>query len=269
MPQHLRIRRLLEAAIVGVLVMLAGLAAPPEASALFVPPSGSDTVLPNAGDDFATGAHALGFTFPFFGGNQTQVFMNSNGNLSFGAGNSTFSNPGFPAGLPPTIAPFWDDLLIDAGDMRFSNATAGVFAAIWSNVSHFSGLATLTFEAVLLGAGNPYGEPSGTIIFSYDLIDSPGNVLSPTVGLNAGNGAGFATLSAVLGTAANGTLTNAQAETLLTNATFTCNPVGAASPSYACEAGGPTQQVPFPATLVLLGVGVASVAGLAWRRSRN
>jgi hypothetical protein len=67
-----------------------------------------------AGDDTATLVN-LGFTFPFQGVNRTSVFVNSNGNLTFGAGSTDFSEtvPEFLAG-PPRIAPRWDDL--DAGD---------------------------------------------------------------------------------------------------------------------------------------------------------
>jgi len=67
-----------------------------------------------AGDDTATPV-TLGFTFPFQGSNWTSAFLNSNGNLTFGAGSTDFSEtvPEFLAG-PPRIAPRWDDL--DAGD---------------------------------------------------------------------------------------------------------------------------------------------------------
>jgi hypothetical protein len=63
-----------------------------------------------AGDDTATPVN-LGFTFPFQGSNWTNVFVNSNGNLTFGAGDTDFSEtaPEFLAGAP-RIAPRWDDL---------------------------------------------------------------------------------------------------------------------------------------------------------------
>lgn len=63
-----------------------------------------------AGDDTSTPV-TLGFNFPFQGGNWGSVFVNSNGNLTFGAGDADFSEsvPEFLAG-PPRIAPRWDDL---------------------------------------------------------------------------------------------------------------------------------------------------------------
>jgi hypothetical protein len=63
-----------------------------------------------AGDDTSTPV-ALGFDFPFQGSDWDTVFVNSNGNLTFGVGDADFSEsvPEFLAG-PPRIAPRWDDL---------------------------------------------------------------------------------------------------------------------------------------------------------------
>lgn len=72
------------------------------------------TVLP-AGDDTSDEVAFTGFSFPFQGTDWSSVFVNSNGNLTFGAGSTDFSPSvaEFLAG-PPRIAPRWDDL--DAGD---------------------------------------------------------------------------------------------------------------------------------------------------------
>jgi hypothetical protein len=70
-------------------------------------------ILP-AGDDTSTPV-PLGFNFRFQGTNWNTVFVNSNGNLTFGAGNGDFTEtvPELLAGAP-RIAPLWDDL-----DARF------------------------------------------------------------------------------------------------------------------------------------------------------
>ena len=64
-----------------------------------------------AGDDTSTEVIFNGFTFPFQGTDWSSVFVNSNGNLTFGAGSTDFSEtvPELLAG-PPRIAPRWDDL---------------------------------------------------------------------------------------------------------------------------------------------------------------
>jgi hypothetical protein len=63
-----------------------------------------------AGDDTST-LVPLGFNFRFQGTNWNSVFVNSNGNLTFGAGNGDFTEtvPELLAGAP-RIAPLWDDL---------------------------------------------------------------------------------------------------------------------------------------------------------------
>jgi hypothetical protein len=75
-------------------------------------------ILP-AGDDTSTEV-AIPFFFPYQGATRTSVFVNSNGNLTFGAGSTDFSDTvaEFLTG-PARIAPLWDDL----------NATGGLVIA--------------------------------------------------------------------------------------------------------------------------------------------
>jgi hypothetical protein len=71
-------------------------------------------ILP-AGDDTSTPV-PLGFNFRFQGTNWNSVFVNSNGNLTFGAGSGDFSEtvPELLTGAP-RIAPLWDDLDASGG----------------------------------------------------------------------------------------------------------------------------------------------------------
>ena len=54
----------------------------------------------------------LGFAFSFLGTAYTDVFVNSNGTLTFGGPSTDFVEDAtvFTSALQPTIAPFWDDL---------------------------------------------------------------------------------------------------------------------------------------------------------------
>ena len=68
------------------------------------------TVLP-VGDDAGVEVPLSTFAFPFQGTNWSSVFVNGNGNLTFGAANLDFTESvaELLAG-PPRIAPLWDDL---------------------------------------------------------------------------------------------------------------------------------------------------------------
>ena len=68
------------------------------------------TVLPVT-DDGSVEVPLTTFQFPFHGTSWSSVFVNGNGNLTFGAGNADFSEtvPELLNG-PPRIAPLWDDL---------------------------------------------------------------------------------------------------------------------------------------------------------------
>ena len=68
------------------------------------------TLLPVT-DDGSVEVPLTTFQFPFHGTHWSSVFVNGNGNLTFGAGNADFSEtvPELLNG-PPRIAPLWDDL---------------------------------------------------------------------------------------------------------------------------------------------------------------
>jgi len=74
--------------------------------------STSGTLITGATDDGFTGPYALGFSFPFYENAYTDVYVASNGFLTFGAGNGSLGNHNFPNPLTPNnvVAPFWDDL---------------------------------------------------------------------------------------------------------------------------------------------------------------
>ena len=71
-------------------------------------------VLDLGDDDFES--VPLGFTFPFQGSTYTSVFVNSNGNLTFGSGDTDFTESvGEFLNDQPRIAPLWDDLAPNNG----------------------------------------------------------------------------------------------------------------------------------------------------------
>ena len=82
-----------------------------------------------------------GFTFPFYGVERTSVYVNSNGNLTFGAGDTTF-NPAIPDGVVqglPRISPLFVDLNAGAGASFeiYANQFADRFEVTWHRVPEF------------------------------------------------------------------------------------------------------------------------------------
>ena len=78
---------------------------------------------------------ALPFAFPYFGSVRTNVYINANGNLSFGSANST-ATEGLLAlsNFDPIIAALWDDLDPSAGGVVRYRGNAQEFVVEWIDV---------------------------------------------------------------------------------------------------------------------------------------
>jgi Bacterial pre-peptidase C-terminal domain len=120
----------------------------------------------------------LGFTFPFQGQNWTSVFVNGNGNLTFGAPNGDFSES--VAELlsgPPRIAPLWDDLNPGGGGQVTAEWSAGQLTIAFVNVPEFIATGANTFSVTL--------HATGQYTVSYGAVSA----LDALAGTSQGNGA--------------------------------------------------------------------------------
>ncbi len=141
-------------------------------------------------DDDDSRAVSLPFAFPFFGAAYTQLFVNSDGNLTFTAGDNASSERslGRLTAGPPRLAPLFDDLdpsRTSGGVRVLSDATRVVVS--WVNVPEFASAGAgvpETFQARLY--------PDGRIEFSYSGINP--DVASAVVGIAPGNLQGDALL---------------------------------------------------------------------------
>jgi uncharacterized protein (TIGR03437 family) len=132
----------------------------------------------------------LPFSFPFFGVVYNQVFVNSDGNLTFVVAEyaSTERSLGRMTAGPPRIAPLFDDLdpSKTAGGVRvFADQTRVVVS--WVGVPEYSQYGTgtpVTFQVWLY--------PDGRIQFSYNGVSS--GIASAVVGIAPGNLQGVTTL---------------------------------------------------------------------------
>jgi hypothetical protein len=124
----------------------------------------------------------LPFAFPFQGRTYTTVFVNSNGSLTFGAGDDSFqpTAQSFLDG-PPRIAPLWADLAPMYGGTIVLTQGPGTWAVEFRNISEI-GTITIddnnTFKVTL--------SLSGAIEVQY--AQTADSVLSRLVGITAGGG---------------------------------------------------------------------------------
>ncbi len=139
----------------------------------------SGTLTPLADDDFHE--VPIGFPFPFFGQTYRNVFVNSDGNLTFvqGDNSSTDRSLGSMVAGPPRISPLFEDLdpsQSPVGVMVTSDATRLVVS--WVQVPEFSSFGVGLFQTFQVRL-----YPDGHIQFAYNGIDTSGAV----VGIGPGN----------------------------------------------------------------------------------
>jgi hypothetical protein len=156
-------------------------------------------------DDASTLAIDLPFTFNLYGTSYSQVFINSNGNLSFDTSYDEFTSTGFPMAGIPMVAALWADV-----DTR--NDSTGVvwyklethrLTVIWDHVGYYWQHADLrnTFELILSDGTDPVLGIGNNVGFCYDDMQwTTGDVSGgsagfggtpATAGVNKGDGVNY------------------------------------------------------------------------------
>jgi hypothetical protein len=138
-------------------------------------------------DDDYVGPISIGFNFPFYENSYSDLYIGSNGIITFGAGSGSVGDIGIPNVSSPNdlLAIWWDDLYpAGGGDIYYYyDNTASRFIVSFINVANYSypsGTGALTFQAILY--------PSGKITYNYgSMYAGTDDLLQSTVGLeNAG-----------------------------------------------------------------------------------
>lgn len=130
-----------------------------------------------ANDDGSSGGVPLGFPVRFGGQRFTQVFVNNNGNLTFGAALSTFSPVPLAQVGRRVIAPFFADVdtrAAGSGLVRYGTATIGgrrAFITLYQDVGYYDRKANRlnSFQVALIEQG-ARGSGDFDIEFNYSKI---------------------------------------------------------------------------------------------------
>ncbi len=157
-----------------------------------------------AGNDDGSLFLSLPFTFCFYGTNYTSLYLNNNGNVSFGTPYGTYSPVGFPSSSYVMIAPFWGDVDTRAGNLTRYKIESNRLIITWDEVCYFSvqcGLVN-SFQLVLTDGTDPSIGIGNNVGFAYnDMQWTTGGASggiggfggSPaTVGINKGDGTTYA-----------------------------------------------------------------------------
>jgi len=140
-------------------------------------------------DDESSLATPLGFAVNFFGNVHDQVFVNNNGNVTFGAALVEYTPFDLTSTHQQIIAPFFADVdTRAAGSVTYGTGMVNgrnAFAATWNNVGYFNSKAdkTNSFQVVLIDRGDT-GVGNFDIEFNYGQIHfETGDASGGTAGL--------------------------------------------------------------------------------------
>jgi hypothetical protein len=156
-------------------------------------------------DDGSSNAIALPFSFNFYGTTFDSLYINNNGNISFGTSYGTFTASSFPTPSFQMIAPFWADV-----DTRNANSglvyykiTPTHMIVKWENVGYYAIHDNLlnTFQLIITDGLDTILPAGSNVSFCYgDMQWTTGDASSgiggfggspSTTGVNQGNGTDY------------------------------------------------------------------------------
>jgi len=136
----------------------------------------------------------LGFNVTFFGTTYSSLFINNNGNVSFGSGISEYIPSGPTGAVAPVISPFFGDVDTrnSASGVVHYNLSSDQLIVTWDNVGWFDSHGTPTNSFQLVLRSDTFSVPTneGTIGFFYKTMGWAGTDTNTVAAAGFGNGSG-------------------------------------------------------------------------------
>jgi gliding motility-associated-like protein len=161
----------------------------------YITPDASYTVAMAPNDDGSTGLLNIPFTFCLYGNNYSNLYINNNGNVSFGAPYSTFSSFPFPDPGYIMVAPFWGDVDTRGTGVVKYKITPTAMYVNWEAVGYYSSYTDKvnTFQLIITDGTDPILPAGNNIAFCY------GDMQWTTGDASGGAGTGFGGVPSTVG----------------------------------------------------------------------
>lgn len=169
----------------------------------YITPDATYTLAMAPNDDGSTGLLAIPFNFCLYGTNYTTLYINNNGNISFGTPYGTFSSSPFPDPTYIMVAPFWGDVdTRGIGTVKYKITPTAMYIN-WDGVGYYSSMTDKvnTFQLIITDGTDPVLPPGNNIAFCYGDMQwttgaASGGVggfggVPSTVGVNKGDGINY------------------------------------------------------------------------------
>ncbi|TWU59324.1 hypothetical protein Poly51_21120 [Rubripirellula tenax] len=240
--------------------------------------SGFDSTDQFRNDDGFEGPVAIGFDINFFGQTFNSLFVNTNGNVTFDSGFSTFTPSGITgagdAGSGPIIAPFFADVdTLSVGEpVRYGTGTVdgrAAFGVNWVDVAAFPSVEPLNRFQLVLTDRSDIRAGDFDIEFNYEQILWELGTASGGVSASVGYSNAAGSFFQLDGSLVNGAFLDDNLTTGLINNSLNSPELG----RYLFEArngnvGNPGGTVPEPSTLAIFAV-MGLIGCRRLRRSRD